>query len=109
MTDIPKWAAERAVELVDQEAPHRFTVAAGWVGCPSNPTITAFARYIAEHEQPPVDPLLVEARKIIAKHFERDGLSSAARDARAGKSDHVAAVKAAYEALRRGIEIGKGG
>jgi hypothetical protein len=64
VTDIPQWAKKRACELVN-------------VGCvmndyqpasvaPHNPSIYAFAKFIAEHEEPPVDPLLIEAREICA-------------------------------------------
>jgi hypothetical protein len=47
MADIPQWAKERAIELADAE---------DWEKVPA--LATAFARYIAEHEDPPVDPLV---------------------------------------------------
>lgn len=46
----PQWAVDRAYELVGEGYAY-----------------TAFARYIAEHEQPPVDPDLLTAREICAR------------------------------------------
>lgn len=81
MTDeIPDWAIDRAVVL------------AGGVAGMSTDALHAFAHYIAEHEEPPVDPLSEEAIKLV-RNFE------------AGLFDSN--VPLALAALRRGMEIGK--
>ena len=69
MTDeIPQWALERAAELANKEMGEDYlsptSIAGTYVG-------TALARYIAQHEEPPVDPVLKDAREIAAKHYER--------------------------------------
>lgn len=71
----------------------------------------AFARYIARHEEPPVDPLLIEAREICAKVQEERGSPLHAQQLRDGDFDvHQGPMMlAAMAALRRGIELGKGG
>lgn len=68
--DMPAdWAIERACELAN-------AMGAAWnmkdskdaYGIRrSGDTVSAFARYIEAHEQPPVDPDLVTAREICAK------------------------------------------
>lgn len=60
------------------------------------------ARYIAEHEEAPVDPLLIEARDICAHESDVDLCALKYRN---GDWDYTVTVKAAYSALRRGIEI----
>lgn len=88
----PVWAVERAKALRD----------GGYARGDRTLTIT-FARYIAEHEQPPADPLLVEARKLVAD-------SSAIVDRASvlnGRADDSVGVRMALSALRRGIEIAK--
>lgn len=70
----------------------------------------AFARYIEEHEEPPVDPLLIEARQI-ASHARRKVNGSCdfgvADQILQGQWDDHQLVNAALTALRRGIELGK--
>lgn len=53
-----------------------------------------------------MDPLLVEAREIASNYYDNGALADLIQE---GKQDNGPAVKAAYKALRRGIEIGKGG
>ena len=83
----PQWAIDRALSY-----------GPGWK--------TAFARYIAEHEQPPVDPLLVEARRIVAETWRRVGSKSYADRVEEGLCDDGIYVPIALTAIRRGIEIG---
>ena len=66
--DIPQWALERAAELANKEAGDACFTAAYMAGLYLG---EAFARYIAQHEEPPVDPVLKDAREIAAKHYER--------------------------------------
>lgn len=58
MSEIPQWAKQRACDLVNETLEPglcHYTPAAVTVG---NKLLGAFAVYIAEHEQPPVDPLV---------------------------------------------------
>jgi hypothetical protein len=96
MADIPQWAKERAIELADAE---------DWEKVPA--LATAFARYIAEHEDPPVDPLLIEAREICALDCEKFRLLSSAGNYRRGVNDKGDTLRVVITALKRGIELGK--
>lgn len=63
--DIPQWAKERACELANDECGRH-----AWFPDDCNQgytTLTALARYIAKHEDPPVDPDLITAREICAR------------------------------------------
>lgn len=91
-TDIPQWALDRVYELTG--------FGSSW---------KAFARYIAQHEQPPVDPLLLEAREIAAEVYERQSLPEFAGRLRDGFNDDDEATLSALAGLRRGIEIGREG
>ena len=74
MSDIPQWAIERVHEL-------------------SASGITdAFARYIAEHEQPPIDPF-VACIKLILGGFEGE------------RHAQEYASKLRAELAKRGLEI----
>lgn len=89
--EIPQWAKERADDLCDAE------VAMGNIG---STAMFALSRYIAQHEQPPVDPDLVKAREICAR-VAHDFSSIDILDAyRAGKFDDEAEVQFALSALK---------
>ena len=69
--DIPQWAKERACELANDECGRH-----AWFPDDCNQgytTLTALARYIAKHEDPPVDPDLITAREICARVAEELG------------------------------------
>ena len=107
MTDeIPQWALERATELVNKEKGDAYFtatyVAISYTG-------QALARYIAQHEEKPIDPLLIEAREIVAEYFATDGSPITAAKYSSGAWDSLPAVLVTVEALRRGIELGKAG
>jgi hypothetical protein len=94
---LPRWAMDRAHELARAEQ-----VDAGY--------FEALTRYIAAHEEPPVDPLLVEAREIALKFAlpgRMHGIASAF--VRKGAADDTDSVKAVLAALNRGIELAKSG
>ena len=94
MTDIPEWALHRVTELHTKNATEAL-----W---------DVFARYIAEHEEPPVDPLLIEAREICAAQSEEEGGNvSWAREVRCGELDDCDEVICTLRGLKRGIELGK--
>jgi hypothetical protein len=75
--------------------------------------VAAFGKALAAEgykiirEEPPVDPLLVEARKVCADYFSY--AASYARDIEAGLTDGGDPVPIALAALRRGIELAKSG
>jgi hypothetical protein len=103
--EIPQWAKERACELANSMKP----LSVLWIveDIPAASTLTALARYIAAHEEPPVDPLLIEARKLAADIAMERGAN---RDV----VDHYETAKATdpeisrvIRVLRRGIELGK--
>ena len=63
--DIPQWAKKRACELANDECGRH-----AWFPADCNQgytSLTALARYIAKHEEPPVDPDLITAREICAR------------------------------------------
>ncbi|MFK4871617.1 hypothetical protein [Novosphingobium sp. ZW T3_23] len=71
----------------------------------------AFARYIAAHEDEPVDPCVEAGRRLVAEtqHNFPDSpwhITEAAETI-AGNRDCTLIVMAAIEGVRRGIEIGK--
>ncbi|MDE2107438.1 MAG: hypothetical protein KGL39_60135 [Patescibacteria group bacterium] len=99
--EIPQWAVERAFNLANKAGANWTTFGKMLEGR----TGEAFARYIAEHEEPPVDPLLIEARKIV--EFTVHWSPQTDRDLQSGKNDQTSEVKIALAALKRGIEIGK--
>ena len=71
-------------------------------------SIQNLARYIEQHETPPVVPLLIEAREICAKQYEAESQPAAkylARQARSGEYDEHFATKVVLTALERGIEM----
>lgn len=64
--EIPKWAKERAAALANgsrsAERPSRENLPSD---CDAFPDMHAFARYIAAHEQSPVDPDVIAVGEII--------------------------------------------
>jgi hypothetical protein len=115
MSDIPEWAVKRANDLTSEAMKD-----GSWLPIGGHAS-AAFARYIAEHEEPPVDPLLIEARKLFAEDH-RNGLIALAHPLGScilksgagedlileGNYDHRREVSRYLAALRRGIELGKG-
>lgn len=82
-SDIPQWALKRVYTFTEPEDAY-----------------TAFARYIAQHEQPPVDPDLLTAREICAKAAEGFGLESAPASYRNGDYDNDSEVQFALSKLK---------
>ena len=123
MSDIPDWAKNRACDIANAEDP-----GTNWLVTDVTENyklLETFARYIAAHEEAPVDPLLLEAREIAANEYEKfnDGIvrhyvrpngscfsgtgQVIAKQYREGKHDSNLNITLA--ALRRGIEIAGGG
>lgn len=103
----PRWAVARRNELV--EAVFQEHGSDGLVH--SDCVALAFARYIAAHEEAPVDPMLIEAREIVkATLSERSHSKCNCRtEIDAGKWDNGHKMVATVAALRRGIELAKAG
>lgn len=92
--EIPQWAIKRVYELMDAEYGK-----GNWQAAPpANPN--AFARYIAKHEQPPVDPDLVKAREICARVAEATGMVHTPTRYRSGTYDNDPEVQFALSALK---------
>lgn len=89
----PDWAIQKACDLLGLDTRtvgerDRLTRGSGYVH--------AFARYIAEHEEAPVDPLLDEVQSIA----DEQGLNLSAMPR---------VETALYLALRRGMELAQSG
>lgn len=108
MADIPKWAFDRAFELA-RERGHID------VSCSA---MDAFAHYIAEHEEPPVDRLLVEAREMLASDhtdgffdFHHGGVMHKHGAGRVhiigGMFDNNRNLRQYMAALKRGMELAR--
>lgn len=95
--EIPQWAKERAIGLMDFEA----KAAVPWTfkNVPGA-AVDAFARYIAQHEQPPVDPDLVKAREICGQVAEEWLNDEALEEYRLGRYDDDPEVQFALSALK---------
>lgn len=95
--DIPQWAIDRARQLstvvLREQSPTGEVLPGSFDG--RNVCATAFARYIAEHEEPPVDPLHKEACKLIEDWYN------------APRHGPNICINFALLALKRGIEIGE--
>ena len=87
----PDWAFKRAQELRNKRG---FT------------HLDAFAAYIAEHEQPPVDRKLLCAREAMAEEAETEASSSWGARFRSGKFDetyHITVPLRAIELWEEGF------
>lgn len=101
MPEVADWAIHRALKIAcswqslgDVKRNHEMQ----WAKM-----IIAFARYIEAHEEPPVDPLLIEAIElVIADDVTRtDRQIEAIRERRAGHEK----VNLALAALKRGLAL----
>lgn len=70
-------------------------------------SITLAARLIAQHEEPPVDPLVQIVREIGADIAFELGLPGISEEWRKGKNDAKPTFRYYMRFLERGIEIGK--
>jgi hypothetical protein len=93
--EIPEWAKERVSALTVEERDKT-----GFAGSVRR----AFERYVAEHEDPPVDPILVAAREIVSTTFNFPATKKALFD---GKLDHWTSVKLTEAGIRRGLAMAK--
>lgn len=113
--DIPQWAIDRVLVEANRSG---IPGASPWTSdeiaeagdsARYSAVVRAYARYIAAHEEPPVDPLLIEAREIAAnirKSQERFAAEpTVSQRIREGKFDDHQLVRAALEGLRRSASL----
>jgi hypothetical protein len=68
--DIPQWAQERAAALANgARSVARYAPEYKAGHCAGTPSLYAFARYIAAHEEAPVDPLIKPLAKALGQAF----------------------------------------
>ena len=87
--DIPEWAFDRVDSICGDNM--------GGIMNRSFSSVKAFARYIAEHEQPPVDPDLLLAREVASRQYESETVDQLIRD---GLGDELIGVMAALAAIK---------
>ena len=101
-----EWACKHAAEIVGAEY-----YAVEWVKPHTSfdKAMVSFARYIEEHEDEPVDPLLVEAREIVKATLtpERHKRCNCRQEIDAGKWDDGQKVRATLAGIKRGITLTK--
>jgi hypothetical protein len=102
---IPKWAYDEAAQRCNTGNSNPLTVEQ-WK---YHVSFNELAKCIAAHEEPPVDPLLIEAREIAAKFYIEAGggfkPNHSADVIRRGEGDQTIAFQCAFAALKRGIEL----
>ena len=103
--EIPEWAKQRAWDMMNDI--NDFIPATPHEVCKYTSGFYALALHVLKHETPPVDPLLPEAREIVARNYDSDGCKKESAQVRAGSLDNWL-VTLTLDCLRRGIEIGGG-
>lgn len=99
---------EELDEARGQEAWRRLTGGSPFPALASPSAHAALAARLGREGWQPEDPLLREAREIVAQDLEQTGCELAARKTREeGLNDGMTGHRIALAALRRGIEIGK--
>ena len=102
MTDIPQWVWGEIDRRAGDPTPK---TTMGWAAHCDRLRCLA-AELIAEHEQPPVDPLLIEARELAASERARAAIGQFTEsEYRAGLADDTPIINLTLTALKRGIEI----
>lgn len=108
MTEAPEeWAL---IEAYDRSYPGAGATRKHKIGLArTSLSLRAFALTIEKHEQPPVDPLLAEAREIVKATLTPDRHMRCDRRSEIdlGQWDDGQKIRAALAALKRGIEIGQ--
>ncbi len=107
---VPRWAIDRAAALT-AEASDGDTFNADYIyhniGSGAFPIFTAFAAYIAAHEEPPIDPLLIEARRIVSCAKSGRYSPSEEKAIDEGRYDNQEPIQVALTCLKRGMELAK--
>lgn len=105
--DIPEWAKQMACDEV-----HDVVDSSGqpWLPCDATPKINralyTLAKRIARTEKPPIDPDLLAAREICAKHYEASGLLRTAASFRSGAYDNNHSIALTLAGIKYGREHG---
>lgn len=108
---VPEWAIDEALKRCGVNPDQK--PFSDWRDATYARAVRLFAAHIAEHEDPPVDPLLDEARKIagdvMASHCSSGQIysSGSINSVRTGNEDGSVFVQAALAALKRGIELAR--
>lgn len=98
MSDIPQMYLDEAVRRCNQGHYSGGYVETDW-------TVIVLARTLQELGwQPPVDPMLVRARKIVANFYHRNNCPLAAKRVFDGERDDQDEVRIALIALREGMD-----
>lgn len=101
MTEIAPELVERMVALVREIAADRFLRSA-------SPYVHSFAKIAADivAELPePVDPDLIEVRKMLAERYDPEASGDYIRAILAGKEDYTAPIINCLAAIKRGREL----
>lgn len=104
--DVPDWAKVRCWDETCPDGGHGDEYKIRWVS--EDPRLMRFARYIAQHEQPPVGQLLKEAREIAAIFWRSRGDYSTAKDIEGGKGDDTPSVQSVLFYMKRKADAKKG-
>lgn len=99
---IPEWAEREFCKRTGLDHDYWFSTGEGDYGVAVRVAIREGAKLIAAHEEEPVDPLLIEARRLGEKYCP-----TANKRYETGELDGHASTKALVAALRRGIELGR--
>lgn len=97
--NTPDWAYERAAELMNEVAKTRSFAVENVKDLLS---VKAFAKYIAEHEEPPVDRDVLVVREIFSNQKIKEGRVGYAYSYRNGLYDQSSYFQLALEAYRKG-------
>ncbi len=106
MTDVqipPEWAAREFCRRLGEDYT---SFAAGKISSGIARAIRLGAGLIAEHEEQPVDPLLVEARDFLMA-YKGPSLHHDLNDYRDGDRDDSNEMRLVVTALRRGMELAR--
>ncbi|MEO9521666.1 MAG: hypothetical protein ABJC88_16815 [Parasphingorhabdus sp.] len=102
-TKIADWAKQRVCELTNEQIGNKL-----WIltDVDAEPAAVAFAKYIEQHEEKPIDPLLKEAREIAALVVLYVGREDLVEEYKGGDYDEDSEITEIIKKLRA---IQKGG
>jgi hypothetical protein len=92
--DIPDWAFKKAAELSGGKIFADKKTQTDW----------AFAKYISEHEKPPIDKDILIARKLLIEEYPKRGHHSVCKSIEGGFWDDGGYIKAIVRALKGDFE-----
>lgn len=105
----PEWAIERAhaalMKYEDDALQSIVSLREAKQSIRVYPGIRVLAEYIAEHEEAPVDPLLIEARRLVSETVRKGASQEYFFYLFDGHYDDSEEVQSFLTALKRGIEL----